>query len=194
VNSGSSACPVGALHRTGVKAYRLNEENAGMKWNKVIKEMFFLLGIAIVSALAVNYFSPSGITLVDKRGESPGGKAAKNKSHVFSGELEIKDVRIAKQIYDSGKAVFVDARSPEDFAKGHIKGAESLPPGQFDELIGAFRKKYPADTFIITYCSGRTCNDSHRLEELLFDHGYVNVSIFIDGYQGWKGEGLPIEQ
>jgi rhodanese-related sulfurtransferase len=30
------------------------------------------------------------------------------------------------------------------------------------------------------------------LEELLFDHGYVNVSIFIDGYKGWKAEGYPI--
>jgi rhodanese-related sulfurtransferase len=165
-----------------------------MQWNEVIKKMFFLLGIAIISALAVNYFSPSGITLVGRWDESPGGQAAKNKSHVFSGELEIKDARMAKQIYDSGKAVFVDARSPEDFEKGHIKGAESLPLGQFDDLIGSFRKKHPADTFMVTYCSGRTCNDSHRLEELLFDHGYVNVSIFIDGYQGWKAEGFPIEQ
>jgi rhodanese-related sulfurtransferase len=164
-----------------------------MQWNKVIKEMFFLLGISIISALAVNFFSPSGIALVGKWNESLGGKATKTKGYVFSGELEIKDVRIAKQIYDSGKAVFVDARSHEDFERGHIKGAESLPLGQFDDLIGAFRKKYPTDTFIVTYCSGRTCNDSHRLEQLLFDHGYVNVSIFIDGYQGWKVEGFPIE-
>ncbi|MEJ2658166.1 MAG: rhodanese-like domain-containing protein, partial [Desulfobacterales bacterium] len=171
-----------------------DKENAGMQWNKIIKEMFFLLGIAIISALAVNYFSPAGITLVGKWGESLGGKAAKNKSHVFSGELEIKDVRIAKQIFDSGKAVFVDARSPEDFEKGHIKGAESLPLGQFDDLIGAFGKKYPADTYIVAYCSDKTCDDSHRLEELLFDHGYVNVSIFFDGYQGWKAEGFPIER
>jgi rhodanese-related sulfurtransferase len=165
-----------------------------MPWNKVLKEMFFLLGIAIISALAVNFFSPAGITLVGKWDESSGGEATKHQNHVFGGELEIKDVRIAKQIYDSGKALFVDARSFEDFENGHIKGAESLPLGQFDEHIGAFRKKYPANNFIVTYCSGRTCNDSHRLEQLLFDHGYVNVSIFIDGYQGWKAEGFPIER
>ena len=165
-----------------------------MPWHKVLKEMSFLLGIAIIFALAVNFFSPAGITLVGKWDETSGGEATKHKGHVFGGELEIKDVRIAKQIYDSGKAVFVDARSLEDFKTGHIKGAESLPLGQFDERIGAFKKKSPADNFIVTYCSAKTCNDSHRLEQLLFDHGYVNVSIFIDGYQGWKAEGFPIER
>jgi rhodanese-related sulfurtransferase len=164
-----------------------------MRWNKVIKEMFFLLGISIISALSVNFFSPAGIALVGKWDDSAGVNPAKTESHVFSGEFEIKDVRTAKQIYDSDKAVFVDARSLENFENGHIKGAESLPLSQFDNLIEAFRKKYPTDTFIVTYCSGKTCDDSHRLEQLLFDHGYVNVSIFIDGYQGWKAEGFPIE-
>jgi rhodanese-related sulfurtransferase len=164
-----------------------------MQWNKVIKGMIFLLGISIILALTVNFFSPSGISLVGKWDKSPAAKAIETKNHVFSGELEINDVRIAKQIYDSGKAVFVDARSLEYFKNGHIKGAESLPLGQFNDLIEGFRKKFPADTFIVTYCSSRTCDDSHRLEQLLFDHGYVNVSIFIDGYQGWKAEGFPIE-
>jgi len=164
-----------------------------MQWNKIIKETIFFLGISIISALTVNFFSPAGIVLVGQWDESLGVMTAKIKSDVFSGELEIKHVTIAKKIYDSNKAVFVDARSLENYEDGHIKGAESLPLGQIDNLIEAFKKKYPADTVIVTYCSGRTCNDGHRMEQLLFDHGYVNVSIFIDGYQGWKSEGFPIE-
>jgi len=164
-----------------------------MQWNKIIKETIFILGISIISAFTVNFFSPAGIALVGQWGESPGVVASKANSDVFSGKLEIKDVKAAKQIYDKGKAVFLDARSDESFKNGHIKGSESLPLGQFDDLIETFKKKHPANTFIVTYCSGRTCDDSHRLEELLFDHGYVNVSIFIDGYQGWKAEGYPIE-
>lgn len=164
-----------------------------MQWNKIIKETIFLLGIAIVFAFIVNLFSPAGIPFVGQWSESPGTAASKANSDVFSGNLEIKDVKAAKQIYDQGKAVFLDARSLESFKNGHIKGAESLPLGQFDDLIETFKKKHPANTFIVTYCSGRTCDDSHRLEELLFDHGYVNVSIFVDGYKGWKAEGYPIE-
>lgn len=164
-----------------------------MQWNKIIKEMIFLLGISIISGFTVNFFSPAGIALVGQWNESPGVMGSEPKSDVFSGELEIKHIRTAKQIYDSGKAVFVDARSLENFENGHIKGSESLPLDQFDNLIEAFKEKYPADTYIVTYCSGRTCDDSHRLEQLLFDHGYVNVSVFIDGYHGWKAEGFPIE-
>lgn len=164
-----------------------------MQWNKIIKEMIFLLGISIISAFTVNFFSPAGIALVGQWDESLDVIATKAKSDVFSGELEIKHVKIAKQIYDSGKAVFVDARSLENFEDAHIKGAESLPLDQYDNLIEAFKEKYPADTIIVTYCLGRTCDDSHRLEQLLFDKGYVNVSVFIDGYQGWKAEGYPIE-
>ncbi|UCD32404.1 MAG: rhodanese-like domain-containing protein [Desulfobacterales bacterium] len=164
-----------------------------MQWNIIIKEMIFLLGIAIISAFTANFFSPAGIALVGQWDESLDAITAAAKSDVFNGELEIKHVKIAKQIYDSNKAVFVDARSLEDFADGHIKGAESLPLDQFDNLIEVFKEKYPAETFIVTYCSGRTCNDSHRLEQLLFDNGYLNVSVFIDGYPGWKMEGYPIE-
>jgi len=164
-----------------------------MQWNKIIKEMIFLFGISIISAFTVNFFSPAGIAFVGQWDESLSVISAKAKSDVFSGELEIKHVKIAKQIYDSDKAVFVDARSLENFEDAHIKGAESLPLDQFDNLIEAFKEKYPADTIIVTYCLGRTCDDSHRLEQLLFDKGYVNVSVFIDGYQGWKAEGYPIE-
>jgi len=164
-----------------------------MEWNKIIKEIIILLGVSIISAITVNFFSPSGIALVGQWDEPPGVIASKAISDVFSGELEIKHVRIAKQIYDSGEALFVDARSLEDFKNGHIKGSESLPLGKFDDLIEAFEKKYSTDTFIVTYCSERSCNDSHTLEQRLFDRGYVNVSIFIDGYQGWKSEGYPIE-
>jgi rhodanese-related sulfurtransferase len=164
-----------------------------MEWNKIIKEMNFLLGIAIISAFTVNFFSPKGIALVGQWGESQSVIASTAQSDVFSGQLEIKQVKTAKQIYDKDKTVFVDARPLENFKKGHIKGAKSLPLDQFDNLIEAFKETYPTDIFIVTYCSKRSCDDSHKLEQLLFDHGYINVSIFIDGYNVWKAEGYPIE-
>lgn len=164
-----------------------------MPWHKIIKQTIFLLGTSIILAFTVNCLSPAGIALVGQWDESPEDITSGAKSDVFGGELEIKHVKIAKDIYDSNKAVFVDARSLDSFQDGHIKGAEPLPLGQFDDFISAFKEKYPADTYIVTYCSGRSCDDSHRLEQLLFDNGYVNVSVFIDGYPAWKAEGYPIE-
>jgi rhodanese-related sulfurtransferase len=164
-----------------------------MGYKNTARGIAILLGSAVIAAFAVNYFSPTGISLVGQWDESKGVITANAKDDAVVVDLEIDDVRIAKQIYDSGKAVFVDARSREDYEDGHIKGAVSLPVGQFDESINTFRGQYSTYSSIVTYCSGRTCEDSHRLAHLLFDEGYTNVTVMIDGYPGWESEGYPIE-
>jgi len=164
-----------------------------MKHKKTTKEIIILFGISIFAAFTVNFFSPFGIALVGQWDDSKGAITAKAKNDFFVDEFEIDDVKIAKQIFDSGKAIFVDARSTDNFKDGHIKGALSLPVGRFDEVIDVFKDQYSRDSTIVTYCSGRTCNDSHHLAQLLIEHGYVNASVFIDGYPGWEAEGYPIE-
>ena len=98
-------------------------------------------------------------------------------------------MNLAKEIFDKGKAVFVDARPLEDYNDGHIQGAISLPDNQFDMRIESFKQKYSPSQHIVTYCSGRTCNDSHKLTERLFENGFHNVSVFIDGFPGWEAQG-----
>ena len=114
---------------------------------------------------------------------------AQNKQEI----LEIDDVKIARQIYDSGTALFVDARAREAYEDGHIPGAVSLPVGQFDTYIDSFIGENSTDGPIVAYCSGRTCEDSHKLAQLLLEIGFVNVRVFIDGFPGWEAEGYPIE-
>ena len=85
-------------------------------------------------------------------------------------------------------------RSYETFIEGHIKNAVSIPTGEFVNFLDDFKTKYPATTPIITYCSGRECNDSHELAQYLMGEGYINVKVFIDGYPEWERKGYPIEQ
>ena len=118
---------------------------------------------------------------------------ANEKNDIVLNDLEISDVILAKKLYDSQKFIFVDARSRDDYDEAHIKGAVSLPVGQFDEKIEAFLEQYPPEKAIITYCSGRTCEDSHMLAQLLLAFGYTEINVFIDGYPGWELEGYPIE-
>ncbi len=164
-----------------------------MRYRNVAKEVIILLGLAVIAAFMVNSFSPKGIALVGQWDESQGVITARAKDDVVVDDLEIDDVKSAKQIYDSGRAVFVDARSREDYEEGHIKGAVSLPVGQFDTFIDAFKAQHSTTSTFIAYCSGRTCDDSHELAQLLFEEGYAEVSVFIDGYPGWEAEGFPIE-
>ncbi|MDM8543062.1 rhodanese-like domain-containing protein [Desulfococcaceae bacterium HSG9] len=164
-----------------------------MKTNNTLKGVSILSGIAIFLSFFVNYVSPAGIALIGQWDESQGAIRAKTKAEKVFDESEIKDVNIGKAVFDRQIAVFIDARSVEDYKDGHIKGAVSLPVGEFDMKIDEFLNKYPPDRPIVTYCSGRTCDDSHRLAEMLTAMGYLHVSIMIDGYPEWQKEGFPIE-
>ena len=160
---------------------------------KTVKEISIILGVSIVTALTVNYLSPAGIALVGQWNTSQGVVTAKAKNDIIIGGIEIQTVDRAKKLYDSGNYIFVDARSPDDYEAGHIKGAVSFPVGQFQEKIATFLESYPPEASIVTYCSDRTCQDSHHLAELLLESGYDNVAVFIDGFPGWEAEGHPIE-
>jgi rhodanese-related sulfurtransferase len=77
------------------------------------------------------------------------------------------------------------------FFEGHIPGAVSLPVRSFDEGIADFWQRHAPEQAIVTYCSGRTCEDSHRLAQRLREAGYGKVRVFIDGYSGWVAAGYP---
>ena len=160
---------------------------------KIFKEISVLIGVSIIAALAVNYFSPAGIALIGQWDTAKGVITANERNDMVLNDLEIGDVTFAKKLYDSKKFVFVDARSRDDYDEGHIKGAVSLPVGQFDEKIEAFSEQYPPDKPIITYCSGRTCEDGNKLAQHLLEFGYMEIGVFIDGFPGWEAAGYPIE-
>ena len=160
---------------------------------KQAKEIALLLGLSVGIALTVNFLSPVGIPLVGQWDISQGVISANAKNDGAMDELEIEDVKIARQIYDSGTALFVDARAREAYEDGHIPSAVSLPVGDFDKYIDSFMNEYSTDRPIVTYCSGRTCEDSHKLALLLQESGFFDVRVFIDGFPGWETEGYPVE-
>ena len=165
-----------------------------MPYKDITKELIILLGFAIIAAFTVNYFSPNGIALFGQWDISRGVITAKPKNDPVTDSFEIKDAITAKEIYDTGKAIFVDARSYEAFMDGHIKDAVSIPTGQSIEFINHFKTKYPSTTPVVTYCSGRECNDSHELAQYLIGEGYENVRVFIDGYPEWERKGYLVEK
>jgi rhodanese-related sulfurtransferase len=165
-----------------------------MPIKQLTKEVAILCGIAVVCSFVVNFLSPNGIALFGQWDISQGPITARPKNDFVQGKLEIKDPASAKQIYDAGDTIFVDARTQETYQEGHIKGAVSLPAYEFDDLIEGFTTKFPVSSKIVTYCSGRECEDSHELAQLLIDEGYTDVRVFIDGYPAWEKNGYPVEE
>lgn len=152
-----------------------------------------LLAVAILLALLTNTFSPAGIPLFGQWDESKGVISANPKHEMYSYAFEIDNVEKAKEKYDEGDTIFVDARDSDAFEEGHIKGAVLLPIGEFDARIESFLDRYGLHQNIITYCSGRSCEDSHHLAQLLAEFGYDNVWVMIDGFPGWADKGFPVD-
>ncbi len=165
-----------------------------MPIKEITKEVAILFGIAVVCAFVVNFLSPKGIALFGQWDTSQGVITANPNNGSVEKKLEIEDPVLAMQIYDAGDTIFVDARTQDDYKDGHIKGAVSLPAYEFDALIEDFAIKFPVSSKMVTYCSGRECEDSHELAQLLIDEGYTNVRVFIDGYPAWEENGYPVER
>ena len=165
-----------------------------MVFGKTIKEIVILVAVAVAMALMVNHLSPRGIALVGQWDKAKGLITANATDDNEPPIAEIDRVTDAAKIFYDGDTLFVDARSTEDYENGHLPEAISWPVGQFDERIESFMNQYPPNQPIITYCSGRTCQDSHHLARLLLEAGFNEVRIFIDGFPGWQAEGYPIEK
>jgi len=97
----------------------------------------------------------------------------------------------AKQFWSSGAAVFLDARSPADYAAGHIANAFNLPAEKFDEHYPQVATMLAPDTRIVCYCDGVECDLSHHLVELLRQRGYTSVRILVNGWTSWHRAGYP---
>ncbi len=100
----------------------------------------------------------------------------------------------AKNLFLQKAAIIIDARPNDDYEKGHIRGALSLPWRDVDQRFMEVTKDISVDTPIITYCDGETCELSHNLANFLLDLGFNNVRILANGWTKWQNADLPIEK
>jgi phage shock protein E len=91
----------------------------------------------------------------------------------------IGDKALAELLADkASRVLLLDVRTPQEYAEGHIPGAELIP---YDELAAKF-KEADKGRPIVVYCrSGRR---SAIAADTLKDMGYTNVSDF-GGYTNW---------
>lgn len=82
----------------------------------------------------------------------------------------------------NGSAVIIDARSPEQFAKGHVRGAVNLPAGQIDDYIGNVLDSVGTDQLVVIYCGGQWCDSGDMVYERLAQHGFTNMKVYKPGW------------
>jgi rhodanese-related sulfurtransferase len=138
-----------------------------------------------IMGLAVNGFRPDGIPWV----ENWQGKVLNEQ---LTGGLPAVSLKEAREAYEEGYALFVDARDPDFFKTGHIPGAVNLPVKDFDRVFPTLNERLLAAPRVITYCDGASCEMSVELTEKLLFAGLEYVEIFTGGIQQWKAAGQPL--
>jgi rhodanese-related sulfurtransferase len=111
--------------------------------------------------------------------------------HDFEEPVDFVPQEKIKQLIDIGEeVVFIDLRSTEEFAKGHLPNAKSIPI----DLLGHRWKEVPKSGRVVLYCA---CPPGQRDETyaftLMLQEKYRNVTVLEAGFAAWVKRGYPVE-
>lgn len=98
------------------------------------------------------------------------------------------------EAFQKGGVVFLDARSPYSYGRGHIPGALNLPGSRYSATAKQVLAGISEDREIITYCSGGSCQTSIQLANRLVEDGYRNVRAFYGGWGEWVKSDYPVRE
>ena len=100
---------------------------------------------------------------------------------------------LKKMVNEKADIVILDAQPKAVHAKGHIKGALSLPWAP--KLTAAQTANLPRNKPIITYCDcGPGESDSANVAAQLMELGFADVRVLKDpSISGWMEAGYPME-
>ncbi len=83
--------------------------------------------------------------------------------------------------------LWVDARTAEKFATGHIPNALLLNEDEWDRLVPAFLDAWEPDRQIVVYCDGGSCDASHAVARRLREELKLeNVHVLKGGWSEWS--------
>lgn len=108
----------------------------------------------------------------------------------------------AQELITKGVPVY-DVRDEEEYGKGHVPGARSVPykegsakevgfdPG--DDQFALNRLPKDKNAPLVMYCDGTICWKSYKSATVAIQAGWKNIYWFRGGFPEWKEAGLPIE-
>jgi 3-mercaptopyruvate sulfurtransferase SseA len=187
---------------------------------KIIKQILIIFILSVVIGLIVNAVNPKGISLVmdmkkfsteqsDKVKEDfinnpydttqKSGSLLQNPRYNKEGFVEPLNIKLdfAKILFDRN-ALFFDARPPEEYKTGHIKGAINIVYEEFikkpKEQKLEILKGYNKNGIIVCYCNGGDCDMSIDLAYDIARLGFNSMNIYLGGYKEWEQAGYPVEK
>ena len=126
-------------------------------------------------------------TLVTEIPAAPSTTATQHFEAMLSFETDCWDVHESLKSH-TRDFVLLDVRSPEDFAKGHVAGAVSLP---HRKIIASRMAEFAPGTTFVAYCAGPHCNGANKAAARLARLG-LPVKMMIGGVTGWLDEAFDL--
>lgn len=176
---------------------------------QTIKQAVFILLIAACFGFLVDFFHPKRVPITAKRPSlkfAPDTMLAQDLPTVsFSQDQQNNNERAepiaepmlittvqAQQLIAGEMALWLDARSPAEFKRSHIPGAQNLPY-QNASAYQAALDSLPDDRWLVCYCDGPPCHQAESLAYELIKAGYGLVAVYFEGLKGWQASGQAIE-
>jgi rhodanese-related sulfurtransferase len=154
---------------------------------KYIKQTAYIVLLAAAVALAVNHVPRTRLAIAEFDPRPDVAASAKEQN------LPTVDLEQALALFNSGEAVFVDARPAELYTQGRIPGALNVPEKEPGEYLAQFLGMVPLEERVVVYCDGDDCLASIHVAEQLRAKGYRNVAVFFGGWKQWTDAASEIE-
>jgi rhodanese-related sulfurtransferase len=124
--------------------------------------------------------------------QPPTGSTGATAATPASNDLFIT-VEAAKAIFDSQRAIFIDARPHAEYLKSHIPNAMHLEKDVLNGPPPAKVTGYLPGMEVVVYCHGEMCTDSENVIKrlLALNKGIGPYRIIKEGFPGWVKAGHP---
>lgn len=161
----------------------------------VLRQDFFWAGYLVALAVLFGLFYQWPLVKVAWRGDLNtylDNMRDRQRAVEFKG-VPTLNLEEAYDLFKQGETIFLDARSPEEFAELHIAKAINLPLEKLSDLPTTDILGWPRDRRILVYCAKKQCNSALKVAKYLQTLGFRRVMAFLGGFQAWDEAGYEVD-
>jgi rhodanese-related sulfurtransferase len=166
-----------------------------MKSNrKTIIQTSIIIAISIFIGVTNNFSSKKSIPLFQKYDKKLLERKIKENKQKTTNDLQEISAEAVMHLIENNMVIIIDARSHNQFMKGHIPGALNLPVSNLRKTSILDLSLLEKSKIIVIYSS---LSSSSVLSELALKYlkkGFKNIFVYKDGIENWMESGYPVEK